>query len=54
MKVRGTIDDHPFSASFMAMGGGTHMLPVRSDIRKAIGKGEGDTVMVHLLERLPR
>ena len=48
------IDGHPFRASFMAMGGGIHMLPVKSDIRKIIGKGEGDTVTVHLQERLPR
>ena len=54
VKVRGTIDGHPFRASFMAMGGGIHMLPVKSDVRKAIGKGEGDTVTVHLQERLPR
>jgi len=38
----------------MAMGDGTHKLPVRSDIRKIIGKDEGDTVIVHLQERLQR
>lgn len=31
---------------------GTHKLPVRADVRKAIGKGEGDTVTVRLQERL--
>lgn len=51
VKVRGTIDGHPFRGSFMAMGNGRHMLPVKADVRKAIGKGAGDTVVVHLRER---
>lgn len=50
VKVRGTIDGHPFKTSFMAMGDGRHMLPVKAEIRRAIGKEAGATVKVVLEE----
>ena len=36
----------------MAMGDGTHKLPVKAAVREAIGKEVGDTVKVLLEERI--
>ena len=52
VKVRGTMDGHKFESSFMAMGGGVHMLPVKAALRVLMKKEAGKRVTVHLTARI--
>jgi hypothetical protein len=46
--VRATVDGVQADGTLMPLGDGTHMLPVRAEIRKTIGKEGGDMVKVVL------
>lgn len=52
VKIKGMIDGKPFRASFMAMGNGKQMLPIKLETRKLIDKDVGDEVIVWLEERI--
>ena len=51
VKVAGAIDGHPFAATMLPMGDGSHILPVKAALRKTIGKEAGADVTIHLNQR---
>jgi hypothetical protein len=52
VKIRGALDGEPFEGALMAQGDGTHRLPVKAELRKAVGKEAGDTVHVRIDARI--
>jgi hypothetical protein len=52
VKIRGEIDGVPFDGALMAQGDGSHRLPVKAQLRKAIGKQAGDAVHIRIDERI--
>ena len=52
VKISGSVNGYPFRSAFMPLGDGRHMLPIKADVRRTIGKEAGDTITVRLDRRL--
>ena len=50
VKVLATFDGVPYQGSLVRMGTPGHIIGVRKDIRKQIGKGPGDKILVTIRE----
>lgn len=54
VKVRASFDGYPYQGSLVNMGTGCHIIGIRKDIRKAIGKQPGDSIRVTIEEDFSR
>ena len=51
VRITGSVDGRPLKTSFMALGDGTHKLPITGAVLRTLGKRAGDEVTVHLATR---
>ncbi len=51
VKVHALFDSYPYEGSLVRMGTDCHIIGIRKDIRKVIGKTFGDTITVEIRER---